>query len=140
MATICPSDRAEPGESADDQPVAGLQGVRQLVQPAAALLGSLSGGGRLDEVVDVEVVLPRVLQDGEVLAARATFIEADRREIAMRRGAHNRLGFAYQVAFVRVLGRFPRQTPLEIDGEILRFAALQLGADAETVHAYARRQ
>ena len=53
---------------------------------------------------------------------------------------HNRLGFAYQVAFVRVLGRFPQQTPLEIDGEILRFAALQLGADAETIHAYARRR
>ena len=49
-------------------------------------------------------------------------------------------GFAYQVAFVRVLGRFPRQAPLEIDGEILRFAALQLNADAETIHAYARRQ
>ena len=27
-----------------------------------------------------------------------------------------------------------------IDGEILRFAALQLSADAETIHAYARRQ
>ena len=58
----------------------------------------------------------------------------------MRRGSHNRLGFAYQVAFVRVPGRFPQQAPLEIDGEILRFAALQLGADAETIHVYARRQ
>ena len=58
----------------------------------------------------------------------------------MRRGRHNRLGFAYQVAFVRVLGRFPQQAPLEIDGGILRFAALQLGADAETIHACARRQ
>ena len=36
--------------------------------------------------------------------------------------------------------RFPQQAPLEIDGEILRFAALQLGADAETIHAYERRQ
>ena len=61
-------------------------------------------------------------------------------EIALRRGPHNRLGFAYQVAFVRVLDRFPQQAPLEIDEEILRFAALQLGADAETIHAYARRQ
>ena len=60
--------------------------------------------------------------------------------IARRRGHHNQLGFAYQIAFVRVLGRFPQQAPLEIDGEILRFAALQLGAAAETIHAYARRQ
>ena len=29
-----------------------------------------------------------------------------------------RLGFACQVAFVRVLGRLPQQAPLEIDGEI----------------------
>ena len=84
-------------------------------------------------VSDPDVSRPRLVRD-------ATFLEADRREIALRRGPHNRLGFAYQVAFVRVLGRFPRQTPLEIDGEILRFAALQLSADAETIHAYARRQ
>ena len=29
----------------------------------------LSGGGRLDEVVDADVVRPRVLEDGEALAA-----------------------------------------------------------------------
>ena len=80
-----------------------------------------------------DVSRPRLVRD-------ATFLEADRREIALRRGPHNRLGFAYQVAFVRVLGRFPQQAPLEIDGEILRFVALQLNADAETIHAYARRQ
>ena len=48
---------------------------------------------------------PRLIRD-------ATFLEADRREIALRRGPHNWLGFAYQVAFVRVLGRFPQQAPL----------------------------
>ena len=84
-------------------------------------------------VSDPDVSRLRLVRD-------ATLLEADRREIALRRGSHNRLGFAYQVAFVRVLGRFPRQAPLEIDGEILRFAALQLGADAETIHAYALRQ
>ena len=62
------------------------------------------------------------------------------REIVRRRGRRNRLGFAYQIAFVRVLGRFPRQSPLEIEEEILRFAALQLGIDPETIHAYADRQ
>ena len=82
---------------------------------------------------DPDVSRPRLIRD-------ASFLEADRREIARRRGRHTQLGFAYQVAVVRVLGRCPRQAPLEIDGEILRFAALQLGADAETIHAYAGRQ
>ena len=54
--------------------------------------------------------------------------------------AHNRLGFAYQIAFVRVLGRFPQHEPLEIDGEILRFAALQLGTDPDAIGDYAERR
>ena len=41
---------------------------------------------------------PRLIRD-------ASFLEADRCEIALLRGRHNRLGFAYQVGFVRVLGR-----------------------------------
>ena len=84
-------------------------------------------------VSDPDVSRPRLIRE-------ASFLEADQREIALRLGRHNQLGFAYQVAFVRVLGRFPQQAPLKIDGEILRFAALQLGADAETIHAYAGRQ
>ena len=82
---------------------------------------------------DPDVSRPRLIRE-------ASFLEADRREIALRRGRHNQLGVAYQVAFVRVLGRFPQQAPVEIDGEILRFAALQLGAAAETIHADAGRQ
>ena len=59
---------AEPGEFADDQAVAALEAVQQLVEPAS-LLGSLAGGGRLDEVVDAEVVLARVLEDGTPLCS-----------------------------------------------------------------------
>ena len=59
---------AEPRELADDQAVAALQGIRQIVEPTA-LLGGLSGGGRFDEVVDADIVRPRVLKDGEALAA-----------------------------------------------------------------------
>ena len=39
-----------------------------------------------------------------------------------------------------MLGRFPQQDPLEIDGEILRFAALQLGNDADVIRDYAERR
>ena len=59
----------EPGEFADDQAVAALEDVHQLVEPAA-LFGSLSRGGRLDEIVDAEVVFACVLEDGKALAAQ----------------------------------------------------------------------
>ncbi len=48
---------------------------------------------------DPDVSRPRLIRD-------ARFLEADRRETALRRGRHNRLGFAYLVTFVRVLGRW----------------------------------
>ena len=82
---------------------------------------------------DLDISRPRLIRDG-------TFLENDWRAIAQRRRAHNRLGFAYQVAFVRVLGRFPRQEPLEIDDAVLRFAALQLGANPDAIRAYAERR
>ena len=37
--------------------------------PFHSLVGSLSRGGRLDEIVDAEVVFAGVLEDGEALAA-----------------------------------------------------------------------
>ena len=58
----------EPGEFADDQTVAALEDVQQLVEPAA-LFGILSTGGRFDEIFDAEVVFACVLKDGEALAA-----------------------------------------------------------------------
>jgi hypothetical protein len=48
----------------------------------------------------------------------ATLSAADLAEVAKCRRAHNRLGFAYQVGFVRLFNRFPAQQPLEIcDGK-----------------------
>lgn len=60
-------------------------------------------------VSDPDVSRPRLIRD-------ATFLEADRRENALRRGFHNRLGFAYQVA--RDLAAIPlRHTPRIIPGQ-----------------------
>ena len=58
---------------------------------------------------DPDVSRPRLMRN-------TSFLEADRREIALRRGRHNQLGFAYQVAFVRVLGRFPQRRPWRLTG------------------------
>ena len=50
-------------------------------------------------VSDPDVSRTRLIRD-------ARFLEADRREIALWRDRHNRLGFVYPVAFVRGLGRW----------------------------------
>jgi len=41
----------------------------------------------------------------------ASLTEEDFVELGKCRRPHNRLGFAYQVAFVRLFDRFPRQQP-----------------------------
>ncbi len=56
------------------------------------------------------------------------------------RGEHNRLGFAYQLAFVRILNRFPAQQPLEIEANILAFASAQLNTDLPDSWHYGERQ
>ena len=48
------------GRVRNDQTVAALEDVYQLVEPAA-LFGSLSRGSRLDNIVDTEVVFVCVL-------------------------------------------------------------------------------
>ena len=47
----------------------------------------------------------------------ARFIEAGRREIAPRRGRHNRLGFAYQVAFISFGMASPTWSSFQIRSE-----------------------
>jgi hypothetical protein len=74
------------------------------------------------------------------MVREATLTEADLAEIARCRRDHNRLGFAYQVGFVRLFSRFPAQQPLEICDELLSFVALQLNIDATQIEGYAARQ
>ena len=64
------------------------------------------------------------------MVREASLTEADLAEVAKCRRDHNRLGFAYQVGFVRLFNRFPAQQPLEICDELLSFVAMQLNIDA----------
>ena len=64
----------------------------------------------------------------------------DQMEISKRRGSPRRLGFAYQLGFVRVFQRFPVQQPLEICEELLSFVALQAGIDGGLLGDYASWQ
>ena len=50
----------------------------------------------------------------EQIFTQAPFSTEDIACIEQCRGEHNRLGFGYQLAFVRFLNRFPIQEPLEI--------------------------
>jgi Domain of unknown function (DUF4158) len=61
-----------------------------------------------------------LLYPRELIAERVVFTPADHAQIALCRGAHNRLGFAYQMAFLRLTGRFPNQQPLELLPDVRR--------------------
>ena len=68
------------------------------------------------------------------LIREASLTKQDMVELAQCRGVYNRLGFAYQIGFVRLHNHFPAQQPLEIHEELLSFTAMQLGTRG--VNAY----
>ena len=76
----------------------------------------------------------------EQLIQKASLTSEDMAEVIRCRRKHNRLGFAYQIMFVRLFNRLPSQQPLEIDKELLQFAAMQVGIDAGQFEEYAMRQ
>ncbi len=61
-------------------------------------------------------------------------------EIHKRRRDNNRLGFAYQLAFVRLHNRYPTQQPLEILDELLTYVAIQLDISETSIAEYQRRR
>lgn len=56
------------------------------------------------------------------------------------RRPHNRLGFAYQIGFVRLFNRLPAQQTLEIVGELLAYISAQVDLTADLIHEYHSRQ
>ena len=76
----------------------------------------------------------------EQLFLQTQFSETDIVRITQCRGKHNRLGFSYQLVFVRLLNRFPAQEPLEIEERILTCASAQSNIAAEYIELYGNRQ
>ncbi len=74
------------------------------------------------------------------IAEQANFTLKDRDQIDQCRRNYNRLGFAYQMAFVRLTGRLPKQKPLERIEDLLSFVAIELKIDREEINRYAQRQ
>src|ERR1700757_4556550 len=74
------------------------------------------------------------------LKRAATLTEEDYVQLGRCRRPHNRLGFAYQVAFVRLFDRFLQQQPFELFEELVCFSAAQLGLDAGLIELYHKRQ
>ena len=69
-----------------------------------------------------------------------TFCDTDFTLIKKCRGESNKLGFAYQLIFIRLLNRAPRQSPFEIIEEIVIYAGMQLSLDTAIIDLYSSRQ
>lgn len=74
------------------------------------------------------------------LVSVAKFSDLDLDFIKQCRHNHAQLGFAYQLAHVRLFNIFPNQKPFEVNQEILAFVSLQLGVDVQLIDRYSNRQ
>lgn len=72
----------------------------------------------------------------EELVRLARFSPEDMARINERREPHTRLGFAYQLAFIRLHHRLPTMQPLEMVAEILTYVSVQLDVQTTVIQAY----
>jgi TnpA family transposase len=76
----------------------------------------------------------------EQIASLAGFSAHDLDAITRNRREHNRLGFAYQLAFVKLKGTFPPQQEIEIIPDLLLFVSNQVQIVPQELHHYAKRR
>lgn len=74
------------------------------------------------------------------LIEAASLTEDDLQEVSRCRGAHNRLGFGYQLGFIRLFNRLPAQQPFEVTDEIVTFVGVQLGIDRTLIADYSNHR
>lgn len=85
----------------------------------------------------------KLFPERRIVLGLARLTAADRTELRDLRFDHTRLGFAYQLAFIRMTGRLPRQKPFEANGDLLAYVAQQIGLEedaAALMERYALRQ
>lgn len=76
----------------------------------------------------------------EQLINLARISNADIKRINQCRRPHNRLGFAYQLSFIRLANRFPSQDSFEVVDEILSYVSVQIGIPSKAINTYAQRR
>ena len=76
----------------------------------------------------------------EKLIEHAKLTRDDIQQINQCRHPYNRLGFGYQIGFVRLLNRFPTQQPLEVFDNLLTFVSVQLQIDENEINSYQKRR
>ena len=76
----------------------------------------------------------------EQLINLARISNADKKRINQCRRPHNRLGFAYQLSFIRLANRFPSQDSFEVVDEILSYVSVQIGIPSKAINAYSQRR
>ena len=76
----------------------------------------------------------------EQLINVAQITAKDIEQINLCRRQHNRLGFGYQLTFVKLANRFPTQQPFEIVEDILVFVSIQLNIPSKSIQAYTYRR
>ena len=74
------------------------------------------------------------------LVQTARFRSDDLVRINACREPHTRLGFGYQLAFVRLYNRLPSQQPLEIIDEILNYVGIQLDIETAVIQQYQKQR
>lgn len=76
----------------------------------------------------------------EALVKLAKFTNKDLELIRNRRRKHNQLGFAYQLAFVKLHNRLPIQEPFELIEELIGYASIQLEINVAAIENYSKRE